>query len=247
LVFHNEQFSQGQHLSGIIPTVSAGTPLASRRELLIGGALVGTAVLASALKTQVNSPPQGVAGRLDQLVPERIGDWTHAPQADVLMPTGENPNKDTYDDLLTRYYVSQDAEPVMLLIAYGTAQTGTTQLHRPEVCYPAAGFNVSKRRDLSLASLNAREFRARQMTATAPGRIEQIVYWSRVGREFPTDSVSQRMAVLRSALAGAVADGVLVRLSMIHSEPQIATIHLAAFARLLVQASSLALRRLLLG
>jgi EpsI family protein len=183
----------------------------NRRDFVIGGVFAGTALFCAGVAPGRN---QLVDRRtLDKLVPERVGPWTASNYEPVVIPRGEEPEGRIYDSVVTRYYVSDSALPVMLLIAYGSAQTGETLLHRPEVCYVAAGFRTRSWPNLLLETSD-KKIPARVLTATAPGRTDQILYWTRVGREFPTNSVEQRWSTLRQTLTGAIPDGVLVRISI---------------------------------
>ena len=74
----------------------------------------------------------------------------------------------------------------MLLIAQSAGQTGILQVHRPEFCYPAGGYSLSpivQRRILE----NGQPIAVNQLTATLPGRTEQILYWTRVGDAMPVE------------------------------------------------------------
>ena len=117
-------------------------PTVSRRDFVIGGAFAATGIACAGLARR-GSADQLARGRsLDHLVPEKIGVWSRSHYEPVLIPRGEEPEDKVYDSVVTRYYVSDSALPIMLLIAYGSAQTGETQLHRPEICYLAAGFRM---------------------------------------------------------------------------------------------------------
>lgn len=218
----------------------------SRRELLLGGTLACAAVAAGALR--LKSDADGSTGRppLDQLIPSRIGQWVREPFADVLIPRGEAQEDRTYDDLFTGYYAAPDGGGIMLLVAYGSAQVGDTELHRPEVCYPAAGFHLARWPDVTLR-FPERRVRAAVMTASAPDRTEQMLYWSRIGGDFPTSSLEQRWAILRQSLRGAVPDGVLVRMSTIGSDRTAGLQTLGRFAGEMVAAGGPVLRQMLVG
>lgn len=219
---------------------------ASRRELLLGGALVCAAAAAGALRFRSDrSQPTG-RPPLEQLMPSRIGEWVREPFADVLIPQGEAAEDKTYDDLFTGYYAAEAGSGIMLLVAYGSAQVGDTELHRPEVCYPAAGFRLSRWPDVSL-DFPGERVRAAVMTARAPERIEQMLYWSRIGGDFPTTSLEQRWSILRQTVRGAVPDGVLVRMSTITGDREAGLAILERFAGEMVAAASPTLRGMLVG
>lgn len=218
----------------------------SRREFLVGGTLLAT-VAVGELASIARPAPQGAKVSLDTEVPERIGGWQFAPSSTLPIPKGEGAGDDVYDQLLSRHYASTDDVPIMLLIAYGQAQTGSTQLHRPEVCYPAAGIRIRERPGVTLRLRGAPPVPARALTGLAPGRHEQILYWSRVGPDFPTSSIGQRWSTLRQTLVDGVPDGMLVRISTLHSDHDEALEVLRRFAASLMEGASPALRRLLLG
>ena len=218
----------------------------TRRELVIGGAL-GSAALVAELITPRPDPGRLRGGAsLEKLVPKTIGQRTSANFDGVLIPQGEDNKDKSYDQVLTRYYTGGSVAPIMLLIAYGSAQVGNTELHRPEVCYPSAGFRLRSWPDVTLKFLGT-IISARSLTAFATGRIEQILYWSRVGRSFPTSSLAQRWAVLRATMRGSVPDGVLVRISTIDSDRDGALPELREFAEALLDAGGPQLRMLLTG
>lgn len=219
--------------------------LVHRRHVLLCGALAGTAI-ASGLASLSLKQPLGEAVSLGELVPGRIGPWTQSEQGGVLIPTGETLTQQTYDDVLIRLYSSASAAPIMLLIAYGGAQSGTMQLHRPEACYPAAGFELANASELSLRIAD-KIVQARLVTARGHGRTEQILYWSRVGDEFPASASAQRWSVIRHNLTGAVPDGVLVRISAFGEDTASSAPLLRQFAAALVADGGSQLRSLLVG
>ena len=218
----------------------------SRREFLVGGTLLATTAV-SGIAAFARPAPEVVTASLQAEMPKRIASWTLAPAVSLSIPQGEGAGDEVYDQLLSRHYASEAELPIMLLVAYGQAQTGSTQLHRPEVCYPAAGFRIRERADVALRLPGSPLVPARALTGLAPGRTEQILYWSRVGSDYPTSTIAQRWSTLRQTLADGVPDGVLVRISTLHAEHESALPVLRRFAESLVQGASPALRRLLLG
>lgn len=225
---------------------AVATPLSTRRELLVGGVLACTAVAAGTLRYRADTGSTRSQGQLDRLVPGRLGAWEQAPFANLLIPVGEGAEERSYDDLVTRFYQHPDGTGIMLLIAYSASQAGETALHRPEVCYPAAGFDLSRAPDTRVA-FPPLQIPAATMTAMAPGRVEQLLYWSRVGHTFPTTSLEQRIAVLRQSLSGRLPDGALVRMSMISDDRATALARLKGFAGALLTAGGIDLQRLLIG
>jgi EpsI family protein len=154
--------------------------------------------------------------------------------------------RDSYDAVLTRVYQAPGAAPIMLLVAYGASQSGNMQLHRPEACYPAAGFELQEARRETL-NLAGREVPARVMSAVAPDRTEQVLYWTRIGSEFPLGAMAQRLAVMQENVRGRVPDGVLVRASAIDDQPDRALASLVNFLDTLLASASADARALLVG
>ena len=221
-------------------------PTVSRREMIVGGALAMTAVVGVALTGATDFKPRRI-DPLDRLVPARLGPWSQSPLGDLRLPRGENPEDGYYDQVLSRYYVSPVALPIMLLIAYGGSQSGDTSIHRPEMCYPAAGFALGGSALVAIPVPHRAPLTARRITARAPGRTEQILYWSRIGSEFPTTNFEQRTVLLRQAIAGRALDGALVRISTIDPDPADALPALMAFAEALLHIADGRVRALLTG
>ena len=57
------------------------------------------------------------------------------------------------------------------------------------------------------------------MTARSGDRVEDIVYWSRLGNDLPRSLDEQRWDRLRAAFAGFEGDGALVRASAVRADP----------------------------
>ena len=220
--------------------------LTGRRDFLVAGALLSAALLAGVARRQAGLEPNTGGTSLDELIPNRIGAWRQSRWEEVMIPTGEAPNDD-YDDVLTRYYSDGTGSMIMLLAAFGNAQTGNAQIHRPEACYPAAGFSLSNARTFLLPSPEPPKVQARALTAAAPGRIEQVLYWSRIGDDFPTSSARQRWSAFRQSLSGTAPQGVLIRISTISADRKSAFEELIAFAAALLASPAPGLRRLLTG
>lgn len=217
-----------------------------RREMIVGGALALSSLGGVVLSHAADTAPRRISP-LDQIIPARLGEWSEAPLMDVYLPRGEPAEGDIYDQVLTRYYTSTAVPPIMLLIAYGGSQSADTGIHRPEICYPAAGFTLDSSSQVTIPVERGAIIAARQITARAPGRTEQILYWSRIGNEFPTSNFEQQLLLLRHAFSGSAVDGALVRVSTINPDPRSALMVLSAFTHALLQIRDPRARALLLG
>lgn len=220
-----------------------GKVLLGRRETLIGGAFLAAATAGLVLKPRQTENLLGAA-KLDALVPKAIGPWQFNTASGLVLPPADQLRDATYSQLLTRTYVS-GAAAVMLLIAYSGAQDGTVQIHRPEVCYPASGYRLTRQEPYTLRLAPGVAVPARAITAETEVRREQLIYWTRVGRHFPTRWIGQREAVTAENFSGVIPDGVLVRVSSTEAGDQEPM--LDDFARALFGAVGLRMRQVLIG
>lgn len=220
--------------------------LPSRRDLLIGGGALLTAGVAYA---RMPRRPAMLIGKdqLEHIVPLRIGEWSYETTSGLVLPPPDQLARLLYDQQVTRAYSAPDQLPVMLLLAYGSSQGGMLQIHRPEICYPASGFRLSATQVTRIPLPDGHEIPSRSFSATSDTRVEQVLYWTRIGNMVPTSWAAQRLAVVRSNLAGAIPDGLLVRLSTVSTDPVQAEATLKRFAVEMLHAMTPATRRMLVG
>lgn len=197
-----------------LPDTSDGLPRASlsRRHLLIGGLLAGLTVAGDALKPG-DAAPRLKPGTIEQWMPNRIGPWTYSDASGVVLPPPDALSDRFYDNLVTRVYEAPGREPIMLLLAYSATQDGMLQVHRPEFCYSAGGFDLAPTTDVEIADARGSRFGGNSFVATAQDRFERVIYWTRIGNSFPQSWSGQRVAVMKANLHGQVPDGLLARVS----------------------------------
>lgn len=223
----------------------SGTPRLSRRNLLIGGILLSASGVAFARQPEVAAKP--VENKLFQsLVPKQFGEWRTIESSDVVLPPPDALRDRLYDNLVTRAYSAPGKTPIMLLLAYNNAQDGVLQVHRPEVCYPVGGFELSETRSFGIGS-PGNEIPANFFTATGPDRVEQVGYFTRLGSAYPRTWAEQRLAVIRANLAGDIPDGMMMRVSLLGRDASSALVELENFANRFIAASPPRLRTLLLA
>jgi EpsI family protein len=226
--------------------VSTAFERPSRRQLLLGGALVVAAGTAFAREPRTRSMAIG-KDELEGAIPKKIAGWTFETKSGLVLPPPDQLSQQLYDQMLTRAYSSEDSLPVMLLIAYGSSQSGMLQVHRPEVCYPAGGYQLSPLTETAVATGLGGAVPSRFFTASGETRTEQLLYWTRIGRSFPGSWAEQRWAVVKNNLAGIIPDGVLVRLSTVTPDPALAAATLKRFAAAMITSAPPKGRNLLLG
>jgi EpsI family protein len=227
-------------------TGTQGTLLPNRRQLLLGGLATAAAATAWAGKphTEQKFVPDGA---LEKIIPETIGDWTYGTASGLILPPPDQLARLLYSQQVARTYVAPDLPPVMLLLAYGSSQGGMLQIHRPEICYPASGFGLSDIAETNIALGGGRELPARRFTARSDARVEQVLYWTRIGDYLPVTWSAQRIAVMRSNLAGYIPDGLLVRASIMVDDATQAQAILSDFVRSMLSAMPAPRRHMLVG
>ena len=195
----------------------------TRRQFVIGGALAATSAAAYARQPHVYMPV--VKSEIfERWVPEKFGQWSLVGTSGVVLPPPDSLSDRLYDNLVTRVYASPDSS-VMALIAYNNRQDGMLQVHRPEVCYPVGGYVLTETQPISVSMLG-RQVPSNVFTATGPDRIEQVIYFTRLGDAYPRSWAEQRLAVIDENLAGRIPDEILLRVSMLSNrrEESVATL-----------------------
>jgi len=185
-----------------------------RRDFIVGAACLVGAGTAQALHPRKRVELIGAA-KLEDITPSSFGEWRQIHVGDVIQPRTEGTlSAELYSQLIGRIYQNVSGDYVMLAIAYGSTQSDLLQLHRPETCYPAFGFEISKS---VLGDVGVRGARVptRSLLARAPGRLENVTYWTRIGEYLPRTQTEQREDKLRISLGGIIPDGILVRASSI--------------------------------
>lgn len=165
---------------------------------------------------------------LETMFPKSFGDWTVDTRVpvQVISPDQAALLNKIYNQTLSRTYVNGQGERIMLSVAYGGDQSDGMNAHRPEVCYPAQGFQVNGNQRVVL-SIADRSVDARQLETRLGGRTEPLVYWVVVADRTTTSGTEQKLAQLRYGLRGQIPDGMLVRVSSIDPNAVKAqTIHL---------------------
>lgn len=176
--------------------------------------------------------------KLDDAVPRSFRGWREHPGGAVVAPTTPDSLADRlYSATLSRVYYPDDRQgpPVMLLVAYGGEQSDLLQLHRPESCYPAVGFGIAQREMGFVPLGGGARVPAVFLSATGQDRLEDIVYWTRLGEALPRTAAEQRSDRLKAAMRGTTGDGILVRASTIRFSDRPAWPYLAAFLADLIQ------------
>jgi EpsI family protein len=223
-------------------------PQTSRRNLLIGFGCLGSLGAAEALRPRRHVSLLG-GKTLNDVIPQTLPGWTSVDQTDLVKPREEDSlAARLYSQTVGRLYTETESGfRVMMLAAYGQTQSRDLQLHRPESCYPAVGFSISGSQPARIPLAGGKTLPARRLVAQLSTRRESIVYWSRVGEHIPLSGMEQRLDVLRTAFAGELADGLLLRVSALGAEPKLIFPQLEGFIVALLGAARPAVRPALIG
>ena len=157
---------------------------------------------------------------LESVFPKSFGDWAvdnRVPVQLIAPDQAEVLNK-IYNQTLSRVYVNRQGERIMLSVAYGGDQSDGTRAHRPEVCYPAQGFQILSSARGTLSVTPESTVGVQQLVAKQGGRIEPITYWVTVGERVAVSGTEQKLAQLEYSMRGVIPDGMLVRVSSIDTD-----------------------------
>ncbi len=231
-----------------MPKHDDGAPAFSldRRKVILGLSLAAASGIAQA-RLPVPVEPRIKGERFRAMIPKKIGAFSFDTESGLVLPPSDALSDRLYDNLVTRTYTNPTGQVVMLLIAYNNKQDGVLQIHRPEICYPAGGYALTPVAPIDVPIAGSAPLRSQIFAATSEARNEVVLYWTRVGDDFPRRWIEQRWAVAEANLRGIVPDGVMVRVSAISNNIDGTTPLLTGFIRDMHRASSEQTRDLLFG
>ena len=223
--------------------------LISFKHLVIGLCMFAAAGLALALKPTYKVVDSGPRIDLEVLIPKAFGDWKID---ETIVPLIADPELQAkldkiYNQTLTRTYVNPHGERVMLSIAYGGDQSDTMAVHKPEVCYPAQGFQILKSPTVGFFSTGEGSIPVKRLVATQGQRIEPITYWTTVGDNVSVSGMERKLQQLKYGLTGKIPDGLLFRVSSIQADDAKAYQTQDTFARDLLKAMTPSGRQRIIG
>ncbi|OZA13171.1 MAG: EpsI family protein [Hydrogenophilales bacterium 17-62-8] len=222
--------------------------LISFKHLVIGLCMFAAAGMALALKPTVKVADSGPKVDLEVLIPKAFGNWK---VDETIVPLIADPELQArldkiYNQTLTRTYVNPTGDRIMLSIAYGGDQSDSMAVHKPEVCYPAQGFQILKNASGTFAT-NDGNIPVKRLVATQGSRIEPITYWTTVGDKVAVSGVKWKLQQLKYGLTGQIPDGLLFRISSIQPDDAKAYQTQDAFTRDLLKAMPTADRQRIIG
>lgn len=188
----------------------------SFKHLVIGLCMFAGAGLALALKPTDKLIDSGPEVNLETLIPEQLGDWKIDQTIVMLIsPDQQAALENVYSQTLSRTYINSAGKRIMLSLAYGGAHGEGMQMHRPENCYPAQGFQLVTDTQAVILPTQYGELPIKRLVAAHGPRNEPITYWTVVGDQHTQFGWRMKLAQMRYTLTGVIPDGMLVRVSSI--------------------------------
>lgn len=172
---------------------------------------------------------------LEIMIPTQFGSWREDTQHTVAIvdPQQKETMEKIYSQTLTRTYVNDAGEYIMLSIAYGADQSDSKQLHYPDVCYPAQGFQVFST-SIDVVKTDFGDIRVKRLLTKLGQRSEPLTYWTTVGNKVVVGSNETKLEQLGYGFHGQIPDGLLFRVSSINHDPHAAYALQERFVRELV-------------
>lgn len=206
-----------------------------RRSVVVGLGLTAGAALSFFNVPRASASPIATS-QFQRMIPEKVGGWTSRRSAELVLPAEDEQQDKLYENLETRIYEGDGLPSMMLLIAYSSIQQNDVHVHRPEVCYPAAGFPIIQSKPAEI-DFGPTKVYARELLADRGGLTERILYWVRVGNYFPIGWAEQRLMMAVSNAKGIMPDGLLFRVSTIEEADRFSSQVLETFTKAFVDAS----------
>lgn len=181
--------------------------------------MIAASVAAHALRPTDRISDDGERVNLEQLIPLEFAGWKQLDtgSAGVVNPQQQAVINMIYSQTLSRTYVNSKGEYIMLSIAYGENQSDANQVHLPDVCYPAQGFQL---RDSEKTAINTDfgKIDVKRLFTVMGIRQEPLTYWTTVGNKIAIGGYQTKMAQLSYGFAGKIPDGLIFRVSTISGD-----------------------------
>ncbi|MEW6676737.1 MAG: exosortase-associated protein EpsI, B-type [Pseudomonadota bacterium] len=197
-------------------------PLQNQKSFVIALAMLIAASLSVFLTPDKRLADQGPKVDLEALIPQQFGDWK---LDNSIIPIQVSPDVQAaldaiYNQTLSRTYMNDQGQRIMLSIAYGSDQGGDSmQVHRPEYCYKAQGFDLDVQGDETLNTKYG-AITVRRLLGEQRARVEPITYWITIGDKTLLPGLQRKLTQMAYGLTGEIPDGLLFRVSSIDRNPE---------------------------
>src|SRR5574343_204919 len=184
------------------------------------GMMLAAALFATTLRPSVAPTEVTQKDAIEKIIPATFGNWEVLDRPSVVLvnPQQQEVLDRIYTQIVNRTYRHVGTgQMIMLSIAYGSDQTKREQIHRPEICYPAQGFQINES-EKSEILFGSTTIRATRLIAHQGQRTEPITYWIRIGSQIVRGSLEQKYTIVEQGLKGIIPDGVLFRVSSVNAD-----------------------------
>lgn len=220
----------------------------SFRSLSILVAMFLAAGLAAAAKPRVKVADMGPKVDIEAMIPKEFDTWSMDKSIVPVLPSPEVQallNR-LYNQTLARTYVNGEGKRIMLSVAYGGDQSDAMQVHRPEICYAAQGFQILDEVRGQLATTFG-VLPVKRLLAQQGPRVEPITYWITVGGHPTYPGLRQKLVQMTYGLTGKIPDGMIIRVSSIDRDQSAAYALQETFVQGLISSLSASDRNRLIG
>lgn len=186
------------------------------RNISVGFVLLATLLVSMLLKPSDKAEYIGPNIVLDELIPKSLDNWREdTTPMPVVSPDVQAALDMIYAQTLSRTYINEQGDRVMLSIAYGRSQSDSLAIHLPEGCYQGQGFGVNKKLSTSL-HISSQSIPITRLIATKSLRVEPITYWIVIGDKVVNNAWDMKKVKLQYALKREIPNGFLIRVSNIN-------------------------------
>jgi EpsI family protein len=176
--------------------------------------MLATAIFALALVPRQMLAEQKPAINLETMIPKQFGVWIIDEMATPVAyaPSLQQSINKFYNQLLNRTYTDAGGAQIMLQIAYGGDQRQAMQVHQPETCYVAQGYQVQKT-SKAILSVGGIDLPVVKLIVSQGRITESVIYWIIIGDQLVQGNLEQNFARWKYGLTGKVPYGFIIRVS----------------------------------
>lgn len=153
-------------------------------------------------------------------VPQTFRHWSLSPTnvAAVVDPTQQSVLEYLYAETLGANYVNAKHQVVMLSLAYGKVQSDGSDVHKPDLCYPAQGFRILEEKNFPLALDANRTISVRYLKTQNGSRVEPLLYWTTAGDYLYQSKIQKKLIGFKYSRDNLIPDGLVLRVSTIDTD-----------------------------
>ncbi len=198
--------------------MSTKTPLL-RTGIVLAALMFAASALAYALRPTIRLADLEPREKIETLLPQQFGEWRSVPTAHVVLadPRMTETLSRIYTETVSRTYIDTRGRQIMLSIAYGADQRDGMEMHYPEICYPAQGFQTHA---VSKGQLETPfgTIEVKRLEMVLGQRHEPVTYWTMIGEHATLGGTGKKLSEMRYSLNGIIPDGLLFRVSSLGRE-----------------------------